>query len=78
MTLEVSIRSLGIGILGYAALELGERYRPDLWVRNRQETAPRWLRWSFYFAAAVVLAVGLGLLVLYTGQAPSPFIYEIF
>jgi len=75
---EISLRNLAIGLLGYVVLELGERFRPDLWVRSMSDSAPRWLRWSFYFATAVTLAFGLSLLVLHAGQARSQFIYEIF
>ena len=78
MLTQVSARSLATGLLGYAVLELGERYRPDLWVRNLSESAPRWLRWSFYFGAAVTVIFGFCLMVLHSGQARSPFIYEIF
>jgi len=78
MMTEVSARNLAIGLIGYAVLELCERFRPDLRVRNLRATGPRWLRWSFYFAAAIALAFGLSLFVLHTGQARSPFIYEIF
>jgi hypothetical protein len=75
---QISLRNLVIGLLGYGVLELGERFRPDLWVRNIRESAPRWLRWSFYFATILTLAFGLSLLVLHAGQARSQFIYEIF
>jgi len=75
---QISVRNLAIGLTGYAVLDLGERYRPDLWVRNRRDSAPRWLRWSFYSAAAVVLIVGICLFVVHTSGARSPFIYEIF
>lgn len=78
MLMQVSARTLAVGVLGYVVLELGERFRPDLWVRNLRQSAPRWLRWSFYFATTVMLVFGLALLVLHNGQARSPFIYEIF
>jgi D-alanyl-lipoteichoic acid acyltransferase DltB (MBOAT superfamily) len=75
---QISARNLAIGLAGYAVLEWGERCRPDLWVRNLRDSAPRWLRWSFYSAAALVLAFGLCLLLVHTREARSPFIYEIF
>jgi alginate O-acetyltransferase complex protein AlgI len=78
MQMQVSLRNLAVGLMGYAVLELGERLRPDLLVRNMRGSAPRWMRWSFYFAATVVVAFGLSLLVLHAGQARSQFIYEIF
>lgn len=75
---QVSVRNLAIGVAGYAVLELGERFRPDLRVRDLRRSAPRWLRWSFYAAAAAVLTFGLCLLLVHTSEARSPFIYEIF
>jgi alginate O-acetyltransferase complex protein AlgI len=78
MMSQISSRNLIIALLGYAVLELGERYRPDLWVRSLRNSAPRSLRWSFYFAATMTLAFGLCLLVLHSSQPQSPFIYEIF
>ncbi len=75
---QVSVRNLGIALFGYIVLELGERYRPDLWVRSLYKSAPRSVRWSFYFASTVTLALGLSLIVLQSTQAQSPFIYEIF
>jgi len=78
MLIQVSARALAIGVLGYVVLELGERFRPDVLMRNWRESAPRSLRWSFYFATTVMLIFGLALLVLHNGQASSPFIYEIF
>jgi len=78
MLSQISARKLGIALVGYVVLELGERYRPDLWVRNLRMSAPRSIRWSFYFAATVTLAFGFSLLVLQGSQAQSPFIYEIF
>jgi alginate O-acetyltransferase complex protein AlgI len=71
-------RNLAIGFAGYAVLELGKRYRPDLWVKGMRDVAPRWVRWSLYSASAVVLAFGLCLLLVHTSEAKSPFIYEIF
>jgi alginate O-acetyltransferase complex protein AlgI len=75
---QLQPRILLIGLAGYAVLELGERYRPDLWIKNMGDSAPRWQRWSFYFVAAMTLTVGLGLLLVHSGGARSPFIYEIF
>jgi alginate O-acetyltransferase complex protein AlgI len=75
---QLSARNLAIGLIGYLVLELGERYRPDIWVKSVRDSAPRWLRWSFYSAATLVLTFGLALLLVHSGQAQSPFIYEIF
>jgi alginate O-acetyltransferase complex protein AlgI len=75
---QISARNLAIGLAGYLGLDLGERYRPDLWVIRQYDSAPRWLRWAFYSTAALLLAFGFCLFLVSTGQARSPFIYEIF
>jgi hypothetical protein len=75
---EISVRNLALGLAGYVLLELGDRYRPDLWIKNLSGSAPRWMRWSFYSASAVVLTFALCLLLVHSAEGHSPFIYEIF
>ncbi|MGC9951453.1 MAG: MBOAT family O-acyltransferase [Bryobacteraceae bacterium] len=75
---ESGARGLAIGLVGYLILELGERYRPDVWARERYSAAPRWVRWSFHAAGVVVGIFGLALLVAHAGAQKSPFLYEIF
>jgi alginate O-acetyltransferase complex protein AlgI len=70
-------RVLAIGLVGYAVLELGERFRPDLWL-DRIPEGPRWVRWSAWGAAAVLLIFGVALLLAHSGRPHSPFVYEIF
>ena len=70
-------RTLAVGLAGYAVLELGERYRPDLWL-GRAAEGPRWVRWSVWCGATVMLIFGLALLLAHSGGPRSPFLYEIF
>jgi hypothetical protein len=70
-------RALAIGLAGYAVLELGERFRPDLWL-GRISQAPRWVRWSAWCGATVLLIFGVALLLAHSGAPRSPFLYQIF
>jgi hypothetical protein len=71
-------RPLGIGLTGYVAIELSERFRPDAWLRKAVPLWPRWMQWSYYYAAALVLLVGLLLFLAQAGGPKSAFLYEIF
>lgn len=78
---SAGVRTLAIGLAGYSVLELGERFRPDLWLRRgltRDPEQPRWIRWSAWSAATVLLIFGVVLLLAHSGGVRSPFIYEIF
>jgi len=77
MTDSSGARALAVGLAGYAVLELGERFRPDLWLR-RVPQGPRWLRWSAWCGATVLLIFGVALLLAHSGGPRSPFLYEIF
>jgi hypothetical protein len=70
-------RTLAIGLAGYAVLELGERFRPDRRL-GRISEAPRWVRWSAWCGATVLLIFGVALLLAHSGGPRSPFLYEIF
>jgi hypothetical protein len=74
---SVGARALAIGLAGYAVLELGERFRPDLWLGSISQ-APRWVRWSAWCGATVLLIFGVALLLAHSGGPRSPFLYEIF
>ena len=75
---ETGTRGLAIGMVGYLILEVGERYRPDLKVRELYAEAPRWVRWSYNSAGAAFGILGLALLLVYTAGKRSAFLYEIF
>jgi alginate O-acetyltransferase complex protein AlgI len=70
-------RSLALGLLGYAVLELAERFRPDNWWRRVEPAMPPWARLWVRSTAGVLLPVGVFLLVL-AGAQQSPFIYQVF
>jgi D-alanyl-lipoteichoic acid acyltransferase DltB (MBOAT superfamily) len=71
-------RLLVLGLAGYAALEVAERFRPDLRWAAARETGPRWLRWSVTAVMLAVFTVGLLMLVARTATRGNPFLYEIF
>lgn len=71
-------RPLAVGLVGYAAVELAERFRPDIWLQNVLPEWPRWARWSFYAVSGLVLTVGFLLFLVQSGGPKSPFLYEIF
>ncbi|HLH05182.1 MAG TPA: MBOAT family O-acyltransferase [Bryobacteraceae bacterium] len=73
-----SARAFLIGLLGYALLELCERYRPDRWLAQIRLSGPRYLRWSLYASTALVLVIGFALLVATSGEPKNPFVYAIF
>jgi len=73
-----NLHLLALGIAGYALLEAGERWRPDLPLAGLRHCGVRWVRWSFYSAAALLTAFGLALMLVYGTAAPAPFIYAIF
>ena len=77
-TMQSQARGLTIGLVGYLILEMGERYRPDIRARELYDSSPRWVRWSFYSAGVAVGLVAMALLVAYSGDKRSPFLYEIF
>ena len=70
-------RTLAIGLAGYAVLELGERYRPDLWL-GRISQGQRGVRWSVWGGVTVLLIFALALLLAHSGTPRSPFLYEIY
>jgi hypothetical protein len=72
------MRSLVIGLVGYLMLELGERYRPDQWLRRIYAVAPRWVRWSYCSAGVTFGIFGLALLFVHTAGKRAAFLYEIF
>jgi len=71
-------RALLVGLVGYLIMELGERYRPDLWIRDVYFSGPRWVRWSFTSAGVVIGTLCVALLIAHAGAKKSPFLYEIF
>jgi alginate O-acetyltransferase complex protein AlgI len=70
-------RALVRGLVGYAVLELCERYRPDQWWAEARVAAPRWMRWSVASAGVVAGVAGIGLLLSASGKHVR-FLYEIF
>ena len=71
--------ALIVGLAGYLALELAERFRPDLWWRRIVEgCGPRWLQWGWYTVTAM-LTVGLIVAVLArTGGGSTTFLYQMY
>ena len=74
---SIGPRTLGVGLAGYAVLEWGERFRPDLWLVRMQQGS-RWVRWSTWCGATILLAFGMALLLAHSGGPHTPFLYEIF
>jgi alginate O-acetyltransferase complex protein AlgI len=77
MLQSVGTRTVAVGLAGYAVLEAGERFRPDLWLVRMQQ-ASRWVRWSTWCGATVLLVFGVALLLAHSGGPHTPFLYEIF
>lgn len=75
---ESGARNLGIGLVGYLILELGERFRPDLWLRNLYSAGPRWVRWSFYSTGVLGATLAVALFLVHAAGKKAPFLYEIF
>ncbi len=71
-------KTLLLGLGGYAALELAERYRPDLWWSRVEADAPAWVRWPVRCAIAVCVLGGLYLVTIRAGGYGSPFLYQVF
>jgi alginate O-acetyltransferase complex protein AlgI len=67
-----------MGLAGYAALELAERFRPDQWWLRCQLTAPDWLRRSVQFATAVTVVTALVMFTIRSGTHTSSFLYQVF
>ena len=67
-----------MGLVGYAALELAERFRPDQWWLSFELTAPTWLRLSVQVATSICVAVALVLHTIRSGTHASPFLYQVF
>lgn len=75
---EVSLRPLAIGLAGFACLEFGERFRPDVWIRGKFSAWPGWAR-DMFGAATMTLLVAAVFLLLTSNPGPDrPFIYEAF
>jgi len=72
------MRGLLIGLAGHLILELGERYRPDQWLRKLYVSAPRWLQWSYCSAGVTFAIFGLALFFVHTAGKRAAFLYEIF
>jgi D-alanyl-lipoteichoic acid acyltransferase DltB (MBOAT superfamily) len=76
-TSYVGWRSLALGLVAYAVLEVAER----LWNRAPMivniQSAPRWFRWSAQGVSYLVLGVGI-LLMFVHGSVKEPFLYEVF
>jgi hypothetical protein len=75
---ETGRHALAIGLVGYLILELGERFRPDLWLRELYSAGPRWLRWSFYSSGVMASILALALFLVHAAGKRAPFLYEIF
>ena len=67
-----------MGLAGYAALDVAERFRPDQWWWHYQLTAPHWLRRSMEFATVVSVVALLVLLTIRSGNHASSFLYQVF
>ena len=67
-----------MGLAGYAALELAERFRPDQWWLRFQLTAPNWLGRAVQFAAGAFVVTALVMLTIRSGSHASAFLYQVF
>jgi alginate O-acetyltransferase complex protein AlgI len=74
----VGARPLIQGLVGYAVLELAERYRPDCLWRNVETALPSWIRVPVRVAMVGVVAVGLFLFIVLAGGQQTPFLYQVF
>jgi D-alanyl-lipoteichoic acid acyltransferase DltB (MBOAT superfamily) len=78
LTREVSLRPLEIGLIGFACIEVGERFRPDVWMRKFYWTWPVWAQ-EMLGATTMTLLVAAVYLLLMSNPGPDrPFIYEVF
>jgi alginate O-acetyltransferase complex protein AlgI len=71
-------KSLLLGLTGYLILELCERFRPDRWAHRLVDTGPRFMRWSLYAGALLLITFGFLLLIASGGGPNNPFVYAIF
>lgn len=78
LAIAAGVRSLALGLVGYAILEFAERYRPDLRWHRIETSLPFWVLYSSRHAMAVLLAVGVFLLLVLAGGKQNPFLYQVF
>jgi hypothetical protein len=74
----VSLRPLVIGLIGFACIEIGERFRPDIWMRKLYATWPGWAQEMFGATTMTLLVAAVYLLLLSNPGPDRPFIYEAF
>lgn len=74
----VSLRPLVIGLIGFAVIEVGERFRPDVWMRRYFATWPGWAQQMFGATTMTLLVAAAYLLLMSNAGQDRPFIYEVF
>jgi alginate O-acetyltransferase complex protein AlgI len=74
----VSLRPLVIGLVGFACIEIGERFRPDVWMRKSFATWPVWAQQMFGATTMTLLVAAVYLLLMSNPGPDRPFIYEVF
>jgi len=74
----VSLRPLVIGLIGFACIEFGERFRPDVWIKGRYLAWPGWAREMFGATTMTLLVAAVYLLLMANPGSDRPFIYEVF
>jgi alginate O-acetyltransferase complex protein AlgI len=71
-------QALAIGLIGYAFLELAERYRPDIWWTRIESTTPPWIHWPVRFAIATCVLAAIFSATIRQVSHDSPFLYQVF
>jgi alginate O-acetyltransferase complex protein AlgI len=74
----VSLRPLVIGLVGFACIEVGERFRPDVWMRKSFLNWPGWAQQMFGATTMTLLVAAVYLLLMANPGSDRPFIYEAF
>jgi alginate O-acetyltransferase complex protein AlgI len=74
----VSLRPLVIGLIGFACIEVGERFRPDAWIKGSYSRWPDWAQEMFGATTMTLLVAAVYLLLMANPGQDRPFIYEVF
>ncbi len=79
MMLNGGRSALLIGLAGYLALEMAERFRPDLWWHGIiKGGGPLWLQWAAYTAAAMLTVAAILAMLAAAGGGSTTFFYQMF